>query len=103
MAKAEVILETEVEILSGEQEADLICRGVLQAVKGPPPFPLLIVDVGGNSTEITYIESSEPPILKASMPIGAVALWEQIGKGTADQLKARFSRQIKDFIEKTYP
>ena len=61
LARAATITDTEIEILSGEQEALLGCKGAIQAIAGEPPHPLLVVDVGGSSTEISYLATPDSP------------------------------------------
>jgi exopolyphosphatase/guanosine-5'-triphosphate,3'-diphosphate pyrophosphatase len=66
----------DVEIISGEQEADWAFRGVVS----DPVFggqPLLIVDVGGGSTEFILGEGDHQRF-RHSFPIGTVRLMEQL-------------------------
>ena len=65
-----------VEVISGEQEADWAFRGVVSA----PDFagrPLLIVDVGGGSTEFILGEG-EHQRFAHSFPLGTVRLMERV-------------------------
>ena len=65
-----------VEIISGEQEADWVFRGVVS----DPVFagqPLLIVDVGGGSTEFILGEGDHQQF-RRSFPLGTVRLMEQL-------------------------
>ena len=65
-----------VEILSGEQEADWVFRGVIS----DPVFagqPLLIVDVGGGSTEFILGEGDRQQF-RHSFLLGTVRLLEQL-------------------------
>lgn len=66
----------EVEIISGEQEADLVYRGV----RSDPKLAgerLLILDVGGGSAEF-IIGEHEHPEFAQSFPLGSVRLLEYL-------------------------
>jgi exopolyphosphatase/guanosine-5'-triphosphate,3'-diphosphate pyrophosphatase len=65
-----------VEIISGDQEADWVFRGVTTdpALAGRP---LLILDVGGGSTEFILGEHGHHSI-RQSFPLGSVRLLEQL-------------------------
>jgi len=68
----------EVQVVTGEREAELIFRGV---TTDPQWFnqPILVMDVGGGSTE--FIQGENGEIVKAqSLPIGAVRLTEEHGE-----------------------
>ena len=78
-----------IEVISGTEEARLIHLGVLQAV---PVFDrrLLLVDVGGGSTELLIGESGET-LAARSLKAGAVRLTDRFfprGKIAADAVKA---------------
>jgi exopolyphosphatase/guanosine-5'-triphosphate,3'-diphosphate pyrophosphatase len=65
-----------VEVISGEQEADWAFRGVVST----PAFadqPLLIVDVGGGSTEFILGEGDLQQV-RHSFPLGTVRLLERL-------------------------
>ncbi len=69
-----------VEVLSGEEEARLALLGVLSALpEDRRRYPLLVVDMGGGSTELILqaTAGSEPRVL--SLPLGAVGLTEEFG------------------------
>jgi len=66
----------EVAVISGQEEADLVYRGV----RSDPKFEgqrMLILDVGGGSTEF-IVGREEHPELAQSFPLGSVRLLEQI-------------------------
>lgn len=73
-APAEEILGVPVEIISGEQEALLVGRGAILGlgVRGP----VVVVDVGGQSTEISRRDTSGAwhPL---SLPVGVVGLTDR--------------------------
>ncbi|MBM3845463.1 MAG: Ppx/GppA family phosphatase [Verrucomicrobia bacterium] len=65
-----------IEVISGEQEADWVYRGV----RSDPLFlggRLLILDVGGGSTEFILGESEHQQFCR-SFPLGSVRLMEQV-------------------------
>jgi exopolyphosphatase/guanosine-5'-triphosphate,3'-diphosphate pyrophosphatase len=65
----------DLEIIAGAREAELSFQAAL-ADFGAPGKPLLVVDIGGGSTEFAY-GSSSPPSFHASLDIGAVRLTER--------------------------
>jgi exopolyphosphatase/guanosine-5'-triphosphate,3'-diphosphate pyrophosphatase len=66
----------QVEIISGEQEAEWVFRGVMSH-PGLPRKTLLILDVGGGSTEFILGERDHHPF-RQSFPIGSVRLLEKL-------------------------
>ncbi|MCX8026938.1 MAG: hypothetical protein N3A62_03640 [Thermodesulfovibrionales bacterium] len=68
----------EVEIISGEQEADLTYEGIKGFIDESSTS--VIVDIGGGSTELIYIEGMN--ILKRSIPMGVVKLKDMFLKKT---------------------
>jgi exopolyphosphatase/guanosine-5'-triphosphate,3'-diphosphate pyrophosphatase len=61
------------EVISGAEEARLVCLGVLQGE--PPAARSLILDIGGGSTEIISARGEEPETA-SSIPLGSVRLSE---------------------------
>ena len=75
-------------ILSGEEEGALAFRGGTSWVAAgaaaatdadilPPPDPLLLVDIGGGSTEFAIGAAGEPPAFVRSLDVGVVRLTER--------------------------
>ncbi len=64
------------DVVSGREEARLICLGVLRG--RPAGARALVVDVGGGSTEVAAAVGEEPKALW-SVPLGAVRLTEIFG------------------------
>ena len=65
-------------ILSGEEEGTLAFRGGtswLPAIAAPDP--LLLVDIGGGSTEFAVGSAGEPPAFVRSLDVGVVRLTER--------------------------
>ena len=89
-----------VEIISGEQEADWAFQGVTTDPE-LARHPLLLLDVGGGSTEFILGEG-EHKQFRQSFQLGTVRLMEQLPPSdppTAPQLAA-CRKFIKDFLER---
>ena len=71
LAAAEEALEHPVEIISGMEEARLIYLGVSHHTPGRGK-PMLVIDIGGGSTELIIGDSEEPKYLE-SLFMGCVA------------------------------
>lgn len=85
----------ELEVVSGKEEARLICLGVLRGM--PASSRTLLFDIGGGSTEVGRATGEEPVELW-SVPVGAVRLTETFGADgdiTREQLTAlrRFAQR----------
>jgi exopolyphosphatase / guanosine-5'-triphosphate,3'-diphosphate pyrophosphatase len=63
------------EVLSGEEEAALVFEGTVAHLREPVEEPILVVDIGGGSTELVL--GHEHPEAAISMDIGAVRLHER--------------------------
>ncbi|MCF6376543.1 exopolyphosphatase [Nocardioides KLBMP 9356] len=63
------------EVLSGDEEAALVYAGAIAAQSPMPPEPVLVVDIGGGSTELVLGEGEERRSI--SMDIGSVRLHER--------------------------
>ncbi|WP_235529371.1 Ppx/GppA phosphatase family protein [Nocardioides sp. Soil774] len=68
-------LGVEPEVLSGEEEAALVFAGAIAAQHPAPPEPVLVVDIGGGSTELVLGEGADRRA--TSMDIGSVRLHER--------------------------
>ncbi|MFA7383600.1 MAG: hypothetical protein WC001_09120 [Desulfurivibrionaceae bacterium] len=80
LQKAEALTGLSIEVLSGEEEARLALLGALSALpKEQLCYPLLLMDVGGGSTELILQATvgSEPRVI--SLPLGAAGLSEEFG------------------------
>jgi len=78
LQRVEAVAGFNIEVLSGEEEARLALLGVLFALpESLRRYPLLVVDVGGGSTELILQATAgiEPRVL--SLPLGAVGLTEE--------------------------
>ena len=65
----------EPEVLSGDEEAALVFAGAMAAQRPMPPEPVLVVDIGGGSTELVLGEGDDRQ--SVSMDIGSVRLHER--------------------------
>lgn len=85
--RAEVLQQFEatlgypIEIISGEREAELIYKGATQS-RGQPDAKMLVLDIGGASTEVIVGTGTQPHRLK-SLDMGCV-VWQNrfFGNGT---------------------
>ncbi|MCD4536349.1 exopolyphosphatase [Nocardioides sp. cx-169] len=77
------------EVLSGEEEAALAFAGAVRNLAARPDAPVLVVDIGGGSTELILGDTA--PSAAASMDIGSVRLHERHLRSdppTADEVAA---------------
>jgi exopolyphosphatase/guanosine-5'-triphosphate,3'-diphosphate pyrophosphatase len=71
-------LGVEPEVVSGAEEAELSFDGAVRNLRHAPDMPVLVVDIGGGSTELISGSSvTEPPSGAHSMDIGSVRLHER--------------------------
>jgi exopolyphosphatase/guanosine-5'-triphosphate,3'-diphosphate pyrophosphatase len=63
-------------VLSGDEEARLAFDGALRGTE-PLPDPVLVIDIGGGSTELILGERATGPLAAYSMDIGSVRLHER--------------------------
>lgn len=68
-------LGVEPEVVTGDEEAALAFDGAVRHLPTPPPSPVLVIDVGGGSTELILGDSA--PRRVVSMDIGSVRLHER--------------------------
>ena len=82
------------EVLSGEEEARLAFDGALRGTGGTGgsgPEPVLVIDIGGGSTELILGTRAGGPDAAYSMDVGSVRLHERVLGGdppTAEQVAA---------------
>ncbi|MCW5964562.1 MAG: Ppx/GppA family phosphatase, partial [Bryobacterales bacterium] len=74
LTRATLALGTEVETISGLEEARLVHLGVVTALPDPP-LRALLIDIGGGSAEFILSEAGELSGAY-SKPLGAVRLWQ---------------------------
>ena len=64
------------EVLSGSEEAALAYDGAVRNLRTPPELPVLVVDIGGGSTELILGDASGPSAAQ-SMDMGSVRMHER--------------------------
>jgi exopolyphosphatase/guanosine-5'-triphosphate,3'-diphosphate pyrophosphatase len=64
------------EVLSGDEEAALAYDGAVRNLRTPPAEPVLVIDIGGGSTELILGDSSGP-FSSQSMDMGSVRMHER--------------------------
>ncbi|MFB9313576.1 Ppx/GppA phosphatase family protein [Nocardioides plantarum] len=69
-------LGVEPEVVSGAEEAGLAYGGAVRHLRDAPRYPVLVIDVGGGSTELVLGDASGPTAAH-SMDIGSVRLHER--------------------------
>jgi exopolyphosphatase / guanosine-5'-triphosphate,3'-diphosphate pyrophosphatase len=83
-----------VEVISGAEEARLVCLGVLQGAL--PSERALLLDIGGGSTEVISARGEEPDSA-ASLQLGSVRLTEFFVK--SDPVTRREARLLDEAIQ----
>ncbi len=81
------------EVVSGKEEARLICLGVLHGK--PPGSRSLLVDIGGGSTEVATATGEKPDNLW-SLALGSVRLTEVFD--TSQEVTAKQLRLMRSFV-----
>lgn len=77
LQKAEDILQNNIDIISGEEEAHLSLSGALAGYREPLSGPFLLVDVGGGSTELLFAEQASGQTRVEGMGLGVIGLTEE--------------------------
>jgi exopolyphosphatase/guanosine-5'-triphosphate,3'-diphosphate pyrophosphatase len=77
LGPAAEILGTEVEVIDGDREAALTFRAVVESFPGVSGGDLVVVDIGGGSTEIVLAASGRVGF-RTSLPLGSVRLTEAL-------------------------
>jgi exopolyphosphatase / guanosine-5'-triphosphate,3'-diphosphate pyrophosphatase len=70
-------LGVEPEVVGGAEEAALSFDGAVRHLRTPPASPVLVVDIGGGSTELVLGSATDGPDMGHSMDIGSVRLHER--------------------------
>jgi exopolyphosphatase/guanosine-5'-triphosphate,3'-diphosphate pyrophosphatase len=95
----------ELEILAYEQEAQLALLGCLPLIERSAG-PALLVDIGGGSTEILWLDRSEPTglaLASMSLPVGVVALSEAFTPEPDPSTFEAMVRHVHAAIEGAWP
>jgi|GEM_PF-59647 len=90
----------EIEVISGDKEADLISGAIKRAIDVSSAKALLM-DIGGGSTELTLLDKGQA--MKAlSIPIGALKLFQAINTEAYEKLFEQFKNQASNFLPKDF-
>ena len=87
----------EIEVISGDREAELTFLGASTALDNA--FQKIVLDIGGGSTEVIFGSGSEIKF-KKSFPVGVVSLTEQFIKN--DIPSAQELADLKEFVNQTF-
>lgn len=85
-----------VRVISGEEEARLIFLAVSHAIPFPDE-PVVLVDIGGGSTELTWVERGAA-VASLSLPWGVQRLADAVG--TSDPPTPRDFQKVERFLRK---
>jgi exopolyphosphatase/guanosine-5'-triphosphate,3'-diphosphate pyrophosphatase len=96
VAKAKKEIDVDIQVISGDKEAELIYYGVRSAVKMDDQTSL-IIDIGGGSTEF-IIATNEKVFWKQSFLLGAARLLEMFAP--ADPISSKEIETITDYLQK---
>lgn len=75
-AGVEARLGVRPEVLAGDEEARLAYAGAVRALAPDAPTPILVVDIGGGSTEL-ILGDADGPVAARSADVGSVRLSER--------------------------
>jgi exopolyphosphatase/guanosine-5'-triphosphate,3'-diphosphate pyrophosphatase len=70
-------LGIEPEVVSGDEEAALSFDGAVRNLRHAPAEPVLVIDIGGGSTELVLGTADAGPTAAVSMDVGSVRLHER--------------------------
>lgn len=91
----------EVHMISGEEEALLGFRGAISALGQTFPAPVLVVDVGGGSVQLTLGDREGGPGKRISLPLGSNRLTERYVRH--DPPKAEELRALREAVLDALP
>lgn len=94
--RAKAAADVEVEIISGEEEARLTMRAVRSEFPASAD-PLLVIDIGGGSTEIVVASGRKIPLAE-SLDLGAVRLADRFGR--ADRLDTLAAKALREEVDR---
>lgn len=86
------ILDVPIQLISGDEEAELIFHGVANSFRSDEPY--LIMDIGGGSTEF-ILSANDQAAWKASFKIGLSILMQLVDY--EDQLESKQMHEIQEF------
>jgi exopolyphosphatase/guanosine-5'-triphosphate,3'-diphosphate pyrophosphatase len=95
LQKALEIIGDPIEIITSREEAELTLDGAVAAIATARPETMLLIDVGGGSTELILSEVSHETRIR-SLSIGAVSLTEQFFHET--RIKEEAALKLQDSL-----
>lgn len=93
--EAKLLLDLDIEIIDGDREAELVFKGISQTM-AIPGFPVLVMDIGGGSTEFIIADSSGI-LWKQSFLLGVSRLHELINP--SDRMKNDESAKLRSMLD----
>ena len=103
LQRATALTGISLEVLSGEEEARLALLGVLSALpEDLRRYPMLLVDVGGGSTELILQATAGSEPRATSLPLGAVGLSEEFGadrEAMREKIRATLVPALRNIFE----
>ncbi len=96
LAQVRDVCGLNVELISGEREAELIFRGVSSDPEWSSA-PILVVDVGGGSAEFIQGAGGKMEVFR-SLPLGALRLTEKFGEGRFAELCEELRTTLRDAL-----
>lgn len=88
--QAQKILETDIDVVSGRQEAELAAAGVKS---GFPGASGMVGDLGGGSLELIRLHKKKGPVAGITLPLGGLRLIDQSG-GNLDRARKIVDKQL---------
>lgn len=103
-AAVRALAGSDLEVISGQKEAELSFLGAARGLDAPAPF--FVLDIGGGSTE--FVTGAERPEAAVSTPMGSVRLTERLVRSdppTEEELAAcrALVRDVLDEVDEAVP
>ena len=102
VAKVKKHLNFDMEVISGDREAELIFEGVVQTT-GEIKEDFLIMDIGGGSTEFIFVRDQKPLwrksyLLGVSRLHGMLNPASRINQDDVNRLRTHLNKELQDLI-----
>ena len=88
------VTNIDIQIITGDREAELIAQGALLAIP-PPREPILIMDIGGGSVEFIIADGIQV-YWAQSFPVGVAVLYHRFHR--TDPISADEIQALRDFL-----
>lgn len=103
LQRAKALTGLSIEMLSGAEEARLALLGALSALpEEKHRYPLVLVDVGGGSSELIIKATAESEPWTVSLPLGAIGLTEKFGvnlEAMREKIRTTLSPTLQSIIK----